>query len=72
MSLYSKYDVMTDIYEFLNSFIHIYKTTIDETNDRKNRILSYVKPLYDKYFDAYKKNYNSEGLKDEEKRGRDY
>ena len=67
MSLDSKYDVMTDFYEFLNSFINIHKTTI-ETNDRKNRILSYVKPLYDKYFDAYKKNYNSEKIKDEEKR----
>ena len=72
MSLDSKCDVMTDFYELLNSFINTHKATIDETNDHKNRILSYVKPLYDKYFDAYKKNYNSEGLKDEEKRGRDY
>ena len=38
----------------------------------KNRILSNVKQLYNKYLDTYKKNYNSEKVKDEEKRGRDY
>ena len=31
-----------------------------------------VYQLYNKYFDTYKKNYNSEKVKDEEKRGRDY
>ena len=31
-----------------------------------------VKPIYDKYFDAYKENYDSEKVIDEEKRGRDY
>ena len=30
--------------------------------------MSYVKPLYDKYLDAYKKNYDSEKVKDEEKK----
>ena len=34
--------------------------------------LSYGKPLYDKYFTTYKRNYNSEKVKYEEKRGRDY
>ena len=38
----------------------------------KNRILSNVKKLYNKYLDTYKKNYDSEKVKDEEKRGRDY
>ena len=31
-----------------------------------------VNQLYNKYFDAYKKFYNSEKVKDEEKRGRGY
>ena len=31
-----------------------------------------VKQLYDKYFDIYKKKYDSEKVKEEEKRGRDY
>ena len=34
--------------------------------------MSYVRPLYDKYLDAYKKDYDSKKVKDEEKRGRDY
>ena len=55
MSLGSKYDVMTDFHEFLNSFINTHKAITDEINDRKNRILSYVKPLYNNYLDAYKK-----------------
>ena len=31
-----------------------------------------VVQLYSDYLDAYKKNYDSEPIKDEEKRGRDY
>ena len=72
MLLDSKYDEMTDFHKLLNSFINTHKATNTETNDRKNRILSYVKPLYNKYLDAYKKNYDSEKIKVEEKRGRDY
>ena len=34
--------------------------------------MNIVQPLYDKYFDAYKENYDSEKVTDEEKRGRDY
>ena len=30
------------------------------------------KELYNKYFNIYKKNYDSEKVKEEEKRGRDY
>ena len=55
MSLDSKYNEMTDFHELLNSFINTHKTTNTETNDRENRVLSYVRPLYDKYLDAYKK-----------------
>ena len=31
-----------------------------------------VKQLYNKYFNTYKKNYDNEKVKDEEKRGREY
>ena len=51
----SKYNEMTDFHELLNSFINIHKATTDETNNRKNRILSYVNPIYNNYLDAYKK-----------------
>ena len=34
--------------------------------------MSYVKPLYDKYFDTYKKNYDNKKLTGEEKRKYDY
>ena len=63
MSQGSKYNEMIEFYTLLNPFINTHKTINTETNDRKNRILSYVKPLYD---------YDSEKVKDEEKRGRDY
>ena len=59
---------MIDFYDLLNSFINVHVAITVETKDRKDRILSYVKPLYDKYFDAYKKNYNNKKLTDEEKK----
>ena len=46
---------MIDFHTFLNAFINTHKATTNETNDLKNRSLSYVKPFYDNYFDAYKK-----------------
>ena len=55
MSLDSKNDEMSDCYKLLNSFINTHKATNTETSDHKNRILSYVKPIYDKYLNAYKK-----------------
>ena len=72
MSPDSKYDEMIDFYELLNSFINTHKATTTETKDRKNEILSYAKPLYNEYLDTYKNNYDSEKVKDEEKRGCDY
>ena len=67
MSFDSKYDEMTNFHKLLDSFINTHKATNIETSDRKNKIL--VKPLYGRYFNAYKKNYDSEKLKDEEKKG---
>ena len=72
MSFSSKYDEMNDFYALLNAFISTHKAIIDETKDRKNRILSYVKPLYNNYLDAYKKNYDNKELKYEDKRKYDY
>ena len=72
MSLDSKYVEMTDFYKLLNLLIDANVAITVETKDCKDRILSYVKPLYDKYFDAYKKTYDSKKLIDEEKRKHDY
>ena len=72
MSLGSKYDEMIYFHTLLNAFINTNKATTNKINDFKNRSLSYVIPLYDNYFDAYKKNYLSKKVKDKKKRGRDY
>ena len=72
MCLGSKYDEMGDFYELLNSFINTHEATTTEKKVRKDRILSYVKPLYNKYLDTYKKNLDSKKVKDKEKRRRDY
>ena len=53
MSLDSKYVEMIYFHKLLNLFINVHVTITTETKDRKDRILSYVKPFYDKYFDAY-------------------
>ena len=45
MSLGSKYDEMNDFYILLNAFINTNEATTTESNNRKNRILSYVKQL---------------------------
>ena len=55
MSLGSKYNEISDFYTLLNAFINTHKATNTETNDHKNRILSYVMPLCNKYLDTYKK-----------------
>ena len=63
---------MIHFHTLLNAFINTHEATNNEKYDRKNRILNYIKPLYDKYFDAYKKNYSSKKVEDKENRGRDY
>ena len=45
MSLDSRYVEMIDFYKLLNSFINAHVAITVETKDRKDRILSYVKPL---------------------------
>ena len=54
MPLGSKYDEMIDFHTVLNAFINTDKATTNETNDRKNRILSHVKLLYNRYLGTYK------------------
>ena len=63
---------MNNFHSLLDSFINTHEAITNETKDRKDRIMKHVKPLYDEYFNAQKKNYDSEKVKDEEKRGRDY
>ena len=54
MALGCKYDEMIDFHTLLNAFNNTYKATTNETSDVKNRTLTYVKPFYDNYTDAYK------------------
>ena len=59
----------------MHSFKRIYQYTHSNqywTKDCKDRIIKYVKPLYDQYLNTYKKNYGGKNLKDKEKRGCDY
>ena len=72
MSLGFKYGEMNDFYTLLNAFVNTDEVTTTDINDRKNRTLSNVKQLCNKYLNTYKKSYNSEKVKDEEKRGCDY
>ena len=67
MSIGSKHDEMIDFYSLLNAFINTCKVITTEAKDCKEKILSYIRLLYDKYLGAYKKNYDSEKVKDEEK-----
>ena len=71
MPLGSKYGELKEFYKLLIDFKN-HKPLIAETKDRKDRIMKNVNQLYNQYFDTYKKNYNSEKVKDKEKRGPDY
>ena len=66
MSLDSNYVEMIGFYKPLNLFINAHVAITVETKDCKDRILSYVNSLCDKYFDAYMKNYDNKKLTDEE------
>ena len=55
-----------------NALINTHEATTTETKDRQDRIMKNVKQLHNKYFDTYKKNFDSEMVKGEEKRGHDY
>ena len=67
MSLGSKYGELKKFYKLLSDFKN-HKPLTTETKDRKDRIMENINQLYNKYFDTYKKNCNSERVKDEEKK----
>ena len=71
-SLRSKYDEINYFYTLWNAFINTHEATTTKTKNRKNRVLNNANQLYNKYFNAYEKNYDSEQVKDKEKRGHDY
>ena len=66
MSLGSKYCEINDFYKLLNAVINTHEATTTETKDGKNRIVNYLKQLYNKYLDTYKENCDNEKVKDEE------
>ena len=72
MSLPSKYNEMSNFYTLLNAFNNTHKAINIKTKGCKDKIIKHVKLLYKNYFDAYKKNYDNENVKDEEKGGREY
>ena len=72
MSISSKYDEMKDFYTLLNAFINTHKAINTETKDHKDKILSYVVPVYNNYLNAYKKNYDDKDLTGEDKKKYDY
>ena len=65
MSLDSKYAEMNEFYTSLNAFINTLEATTTETKIRKDRDIDNGKQLYNKYLDIYKKNCDSEKVKDE-------
>ena len=69
ISLGFKYDEISDFYALLSTFINTHEATTSEKKDLKDRVIRNVNQLYDKYFDPYKKNYDSEKVKDKEKKG---
>ena len=60
---------MNDFYALLNAFINTLEATTTETKNHKNIIINNVNQIYNKYLDTYKKNDDSEMVKDEEKEG---
>ena len=61
VSVHSKHGELKEFYKILSDFRN-HKHITTETKNRKNRILNNVNQLYNKYFDTYKKNSNSENL----------
>ena len=55
---------MINFYKLLNLFINIHKAVNIKTNDRKDKIIKNFKLLYNNYFDAYKKKYDSKNVKE--------
>ena len=56
-SLDSKYNDISEFYSALNEFKN-HKSNTEETQQRKNRVLSNAVALYNNHFDSYKKTFN--------------
>ena len=61
VSIDSKHGEFKELYILLRDFKN-YKSITTETKSCKNRILNNVNQLYNKYFDTYKKNPDSEDI----------
>ena len=61
MSIDSKYSELKEFYKLLSYFKN-HKPTTNKIKHRKDRILNHFNQFYNKYFDTYKKNYDSENL----------
>ena len=67
LSIDSKNGELQEFWELLSDFKNLKPATI-ETKNHKNRIMNNFSQLYFKYFDAYKKNYDSEDLNQKDKK----
>ena len=65
VSLDSKHGELKEFNDLLNNFKNHKPATV-ETKIRKSRIMNNVNQRHNKYFDTYKKNYDSEDLNEED------
>ena len=70
VSIDSKHGELKEFYELLSGFKN-QKPITNETKSRKNRILNNVNQLYNKYFDIYKKDYDSKDLNERDEKNFD-
>ena len=61
VSIDSKHSELKEFYKLLSYFKN-HKPTTNKIKHRKDRILNHFNQFYNKYFDTYKKNYDSENL----------
>ena len=67
MSLDSKYNKMKDFNKFLIVFKNL-KTKKTETQLKKEQIIKNVDKLYEKYYNVYKSDYNTDDKLNEDKK----
>ena len=67
LSIDSKHGKLKEFYKLLSDFKN-HKPITTETKNRKNRILNNVNQHYNKYFDNYKKNCDSENLNERDEK----
>ena len=71
MSLDSKYNKMENLITFLLS-LKIFKPKNPNTQLKKERIMKNVDELYEKYYNAYKNDYDADELSEAKKKKIDY